>query len=210
VNALLDASHHEVEIDNPSTAIFYSISSAQKGLTGVSLGNFLIKRVVDELKKECPSLTNFATLSPVPGFSTWLKRLAMQDDSELLTAEELETLKLATDKTFNELLDDTTWVSDEKVSDAMREPMQRVLAKYIVKEKRDNGNAANPVAQFHLSNGAIFERINWLGDLSEHGISQSFGMMINYLYDLSVIDKNHEQYIEHGDIAQSKQIQKYI
>ena len=210
VNALLDASHHEVEIDNPSTAIFYSISSAQKGLTGVSLGNFLIKRVVDELKKECPSLTNFATLSPVPGFSTWLKRLAMQDDSELLTAEELGTLKLATDKTFNELLDDTTWVSDEKVSDAMREPMQRVLAKYIVKEKRDNGNAANPVAQFHLSNGAIFERINWLGDLSERGISQSFGMMINYLYDLSVIDKNHEQYIEHGDIAQSKQIQKYI
>ena len=210
VNALLDASHHEVEIDNPSTAIFYSISSAQKGLTGVSLGNFLIKRVVDELKKECPSLTNFATLSPVPGFSTWLKRLAMQEDSELLTAEELETLKLATDKTFNELLNDTTWVSDEKVSDAMREPMQRVLAKYIVKEKRENGNAANPVAQFHLSNGAIFERINWLGDLSEHGISQSFGMMINYLYDLSVIDKNHEQYIEHGDIAQSKQIQKYI
>ena len=210
VNALLDASHHEVEIDNPSTAIFYSISSAQKGLTGVSLGNFLIKRVVDELKKECPSLTNFATLSPVPGFSTWLKRLAMQDDSELLTAEELGTLKLATDKTFNELLDDTTWVSDEKVSDAMREPMQRVLAKYIVKEKRENGNAANPVAQFHLSNGAIFERINWLGDLSERGISQSFGMMINYLYDLSVIDKNHEQYIEHGDIAQSKQIQKYI
>ena len=88
--------------------------------------------------------------------------------------------------------------------------MQRALAKYIVKEKKDNGNAANPVAQFHLSNGAIFERINWQGDLSEHGISQSFGMMINYLYDLSVIDKNHEQYIEHGDIAQSKQIQKYV
>ena len=210
VNTLLDASHHEVEIDEPSTAIFYSISSAQKGLAGVSLGNFLIKRVVDELKKECPSLVNFATLSPVPGFSKWLKKLAAQDDSELLTAEELETLKLATAKSFNELLDDTSWISDENICNALQEPMQRVLAKYIVKEKKSNGNASNPVAQFHLSNGAIFERINWLGDLSEHGISQSFGMMINYLYDLNVIDKNHEQYIETGTIAQSKQIQKFI
>ena len=210
VNTLLDASHHEVEIEDPSTAIFYSISSAQKGLAGVSLGNFLIKRVVDELKKECPTLVHFATLSPVPGFSTWLKRLAAQDGSELLTEDELEALNQTTDKTFNELLNDPEWLTDEKICDAMREPLQRVLAKYIVKEKRHNGNASNPVAQFHLSNGAIFERINWRGDLSEHGISQSFGMMINYLYDLDVIDKNHEQYIEHGDIAQSKQIQKYI
>lgn len=210
VNNLLDTSHQEQEIDNPSTAIFYSISSAQKGLAGVSLGNFLIKRVVDELKKECPSLVNFATLSPVPGFTAWLKRLAAQDDSELLTKEELESLKLTTDKTFNELIEDTVWLSDEKICAVMKEPMQRVLAKYIVKEKKGNGNASNPVAQFHLSNGAIFERINWMGDLSEHGITQSFGMMINYLYDLNVIDKNHEQYIEHGDIAQSKQIQKYI
>jgi len=210
VNTLLDTSHHEIENDHPTTAIFYSISSAQRGLAGVSLGNFLIKRVVDELKKECPSLVQFATLSPVPGFSAWLKRLAAQPDSDLLKADELEALKLATERTFTELLDDPTWVSDEKISDALSEPLQRVLAKYIAKEKKDDNNASNPVAHFHLSNGAIFERINWFGDMSERGISQSYGMMINYLYDLDVIDKNHEQYIENGEIAQSKQIQKYV
>jgi len=210
VNALLDTSHHEIENDHPTTAIFYSISSAQRGLSGVSLGNFLIKRVVDELKKECPSLVQFATLSPVPGFSTWLKRLAAQPDSDLLKDDELEALRLATERTFAELLDDPTWVSDEKISDALCEPLQRVLAKYIAKEKKDDDKTSNPVAHFHLSNGAIFERINWFGDMSERGISQSYGMMINYLYDLDVIDKNHEQYIENGEIAQSKQIQKYV
>lgn len=210
VNDLLDTTQQEIEIDQPSTAIFYSISSAQKGLAGVSLGNFLIKRVVDELKRECPSLEKFATLSPVPGFSSWLKQLAGQPDADLLTEEELATLAKATEQSLEDLLNETDWLSDEDICNALREPMQRVLAKYIVKEKRSNGAAANPVAQFHLSNGAVFERINWQGDMSEHGISQSYGMMINYLYDLDVIDKNHEQYIEHGEIAQSRKIQKYI
>ena len=90
----------------------------------------------------------------------------------------------------------------------MQNPMQRLVAKYILNEKRKNGTASNPVAHFHLSNGAKFERINWMADLSDHGKSQSYGMMINYLYDLDEIDKNHEEYIENGKIALSKSIQK--
>ncbi len=210
VITLLDSSQQEIERDNPSTAIFYSISSAQKGLAGVSLGNFLIKRVVDELKRECPSLTNFATLSPIPGFSSWVKKLSAQENHSLLTEDESEALQKATDKSISELLENTDWLSNEHICSALQEPLQRAVAKYIVTEKKPNGNAANPVAHFHLSNGAIFERVNWLGDTSEHGLSQSYGMMINYLYDLSSIDKNHEEYIEHSNVAQSKKIQKYL
>ena len=209
VNTLLDITLQEIEKDNPSTAIFYSISSAQKGLAGVSLGNFLIKRVVDELKRECPSLENFATLSPVPGFSSWLKNQATQASETLLTDDESDALKRTTDRSLEELINNTDWLSDEDICNALREPLQRAVARYIVTEKRENGNAANPVAHFHLSNGAIFERINWLGDTSKHGLSQSYGMMINYLYDLSVIDKNHVEYIEQNKIAQSKKTQKY-
>lgn len=210
VNTLLDATLQEIENDSPSTAIFYSISSAQRGLAGISLGNFLIKRVVDELKRECPGLVNFATLSPVPGFSVWIKKLVTQADHGLLTKDETEALQKATDTRIEDLLNSTEWLTDENICDVLREPLQRALARYIVREKRSNGNAANPVAHFHLSNGAIFERINWLGDNSEHGIAQSYGMMINYLYDLSLIDSNHEDYIEHSNIAQSKKIQKYV
>ncbi len=209
VITLLDVTQQEIEKDNPSTAIFYSISSAQKGLAGVSLGNFLIKRVVDELKREIPSLENFATLSPIPGFSKWIKKVAAEPDHGLLTEEESNALTQTSHKTIDELLNSTEWLSDESICEVAREPLQRAVARYIVTEKKPNGCAANSVAHFHLSNGAIFERINWLGDTSAHGLSQSYGMMINYLYDLNSIDKNHVEYIENGNIAQSKVTQKY-
>lgn len=212
VTALLDSEQEEVTNDEPSTAIFYSISSAQKGLAGVSLGNFLIKRVVDELKRECPSLENFATLSPAPGFSNWLISRKTDSETDLFTEEEQQTLTDALGEesqyTLDTLIENTDWLTDEKISAAMHNPLQRLLAIYIATEKRNNGTAANSVAHFHLSNGAIFERTNWLADLSDHGKSQSYGMMVNYLYDLEMIDKNHEQYIEHGEIAQSKDIEK--
>ncbi len=211
VTKLLDTTHQEITNDQPSTAIFYSISSAQKGLAGVSLGNFLIKRVVDELKRECPSLENFATLSPAPGFSKWLKARTAQPDAELFTDEEHKAISqqlVDTTYTLDELLNNTDWLADENICNAMRKPLQRLLAHYILTEKRNNGTAANSVAHFHLSNGAIFERVNWLADMSKHGISQSYGMMVNYLYDLKMIDDNHEQYIEHGVIAHARQTKK--
>lgn len=209
VKSILETNHQETTNEQPSTAIFYSISSAQKGLAGVSLGNFLIKRVVDELCRECPSLEKFATLSPVPGFSTWLKERSRTPEVELFSEDELSAFSDA-GVTPEQLLTDVAWLSDAAISEIAKEPLQRLLAKYIVEEKRTNGIASNPVAHFHLSNGAIFERINWKGDISEHGLDQSFGMMINYLYDLKFIDKNHEQYIDKGVISQSKKIQQYL
>lgn len=209
VTAILDTSQDETTLEQPSSAIFYSISSAQRGLAGVSLGNFLIKRVVDELRRECPSLDKFATLSPVPGFSNWLREKIQQADSDTFTEEELEAFETA-GITIPTAVENALWHNDKTISDTVRAPLQRLLAKYIVEEKRSNGNAANPVAHFHLSNGAIFERINWMGDVSEHGLNQSYGMMINYLYNLDTIDKNHEQYIDNGEISRSKQIQQYL
>ncbi len=212
VTDLLDSEQEEIINNEPSTAIFYSISSAQKGLAGVSLGNFLIKRVVDELKRECPSLETFATLSPVPGFSKWLQAQAALPDSNLFSDEEQDAIQTALDEnstyTLETLITDTEWLTDKTISATMRAPMERLLKKYITTQKRSDGAAANSVAHFHLSNGAIFERINWLADQSKHGKSQSYGMMINYLYDLNAIDVNHEQYIEHGVIAQPKTPQK--
>jgi len=205
VNAILDTDQTEATREQPSTAIFYSISSAQKGLAGVSLGNFLIKRVVDELRGECPSLEQFATLSPVPGFSKWLKKNLTETDNEVFSEEEIAALTKA-GLSAQSLVTDASWFSDKSVCDVAKEPMQRLVAKYIVEEKRNNTAAADPVAHFHLSNGAIFERINWMADISEQGLAQSYGMMINYLYDLNAIDKNHEQYITNGAIPQSKQI----
>ena len=208
VTTLLDVSQQETINDQPSTAIFYSISSAQKGLAGVSLGNFLIKRVVDELKRELPSLEQFATLSPIPGFSKWLQACVESSEEEVFTAEERDVINNASNGTAEDLVTHHEWLSDETICAVMQKPMQRLATKYIVNEKRKGSTAANPVAHFHLSNGAKFERINWMADLSDHGKSQSYGMMINYLYDLDEIDKNHEQYIENGVIALSKTIQK--
>ena len=208
VTTLLDVSQQETINDQPSTAIFYSISSAQKGLAGVSLGNFLIKRVVDELKRELPSLEQFATLSPIPGFSKWLQACVESSEEEVFTAEERDVINNASNGTAEDLVTHHEWLSDETICAVMQKPMQRLVTKYIVNEKRKGSTAANPVAHFHLSNGAKFERINWMADLSDHGKSQSYGMMINYLYDLDEIDKNHEQYIENGVIALSKTIQK--
>ena len=208
VTTLLDVSQQETTNDQPATAIFYSITSAQKGLAGVSLGNFLIKRVVDELKCELPSLEQFATLSPIPGFSKWLQSQVESSEEEVFTAEERDVINNACNGTAEDLVTHHEWLSDESICTVMQNPMQRLAAKYVLSEKRKNGAAANPVAHFHLSNGAKFERINWMADLSDHGKSQSYGMMINYLYDLDEIDKNHEEYIENGKIALSKSIQK--
>jgi len=210
ITTVLDISQPEISNEQPTTAVFYSITSTQQGLAGVSLGNYLIKRVVDELKNDLPSLETFATLSPVPGFSTWLKDQSADTLTEAIESEDQKAILSTCDKSFEQLIDNDTWLDDEPLQSAMQEPMQRLLAKYIATEKRKNGSAVNSVAHFHLSNGAIFERINWLADLSERGRSQSYGMMVNYLYDLSVIDENHEQYIEHGVLPQSKNIQKIV
>ncbi len=182
------------------TAIFYSISNCQDGLRGVSFGNFLIKQVVAELKGELPGLVRFSTLSPVPGFRRWLgKRLAGPDP---LRDDEVAALRLAAGEDSAEgdsaallrgLLGRDRWWEDTSLAEAMRAPLTRLCAAYLT----DPGEAGrpDPVARFHLGNGARLERVNWLGNVAPRGIEESYGIMVNYLYDPEQIEANHEAFV---------------
>jgi malonyl-CoA decarboxylase len=190
------------------TAIFYSISNAQKGLAGISFGGFLIKRVVDQLSAEFPGVKTFATLSPIPGFRAWLDEQFAKGIPGVLTAAERKALGsavqgVASKGTIKQLLG-TDWHKDKAIAAALQAPLLRLCAHYLTGAKRDNGAARDPVAHFHLSNGARIERLNWLGDVSEKGLKQSAGIMVNYLYRLDDIEENHEAYAgERAVIASS-------
>jgi len=159
------------------TAIFYSISNCQEGLRGISLGNFLIKQVVEELQTELPNLKRFSTLSPIPGFASWAE--SRLDDAE------------------KALLSTKNWWEDEHISAYLQAPILRLCAKYLT------GGGRDPVAKFHLGNGARLERLNWLGNPAERGMAESHGIMVNYLYDLATIEANHEAFVRDGTIARS-------
>lgn len=206
VQSLLDTEAPSQDIEKTNTAIFYSISNTQSGLQGVSLGNFLIKRVVDYLLHELPHLKTFATLSPIPGFRKhFIQRLA-EEGSEIFNEKERKALDaLRGDKEIVQLFATDDWLDNDELSECLRTPMMRLCANYLVREKR-NERARNPVTHFHLSNGARVERINWLGDNSENGRANSFGLLVNYLYSLSEIDRNHELYSESGEVATSKSV----
>jgi malonyl-CoA decarboxylase len=218
IEKLLD---EETPLGDPAqadTAIFYSISNCQKGLVGISFGNFLIKRVVDRLASELPRLKNFATLSPIPGFRAWLEAQFSESGQpgrpDLLTAGERRALAALPGELANAgvrgLLARPDWHQDEKVAAALREPLLRLCARYLVNETTLKGRARDPVAHFHLSNGARMERLNWAADLSKKGLQQSAGIMINYLYKLSEIDDNHEAYTGEGRIAASPQLRALL
>lgn len=210
IQALLDEDAPTEDPLRANTAIFYSISNAQDGLRGISLGNFLIKRVVDELNRDLPNLKTFSTLSPIPGFTRWLKKSVAAGEQLGLTPQDRERLKVATGKMidveeFMALIEDPGWHRDEAMSNALREPLLRLCARYLLKEKR-GAQPIDPVARFHLNNGAQLERINWLGDTSGKGFKQSTGLMVNYLYRLSDIERNHERFASDGTIAASSQV----
>ncbi len=212
---LLDASAPAEDPENADTAVFYSISNAQKGLTGISFGNFLIKTVVQELRREFPQLATFATLSPVPGFRRWLEGQIEAGDSQLLKPNEHKALKglahgRAAKGSLKAFLEDRSWPEDAAVATALREPLTRLCARYLVQEKRDDGRARDPVAHFHLSNGARVERINWMGDPSAKGLEQACGLMVNYLYDLDHIEANQETYTGSGHVIASNQVRNLL
>jgi len=163
--------------NDAEVAIFYSISNCQRGLEGISFGNALIKRVVSELSGEFRGLRTFATLSPIPGFRTWLETHAKGSDAPLAA-----------------MLAKRSWHRDPAVAEALRGPVMRLCAHYLLDERRSDGRALDPVANFHVSNGARVERIDWLGDLSAKALAESAGLMVNYLYKLDSIDANHEAY----------------
>ncbi|BET32780.1 MULTISPECIES: malonyl-CoA decarboxylase [Wolbachia] len=190
IQHVLDESVPSSDPSSASTAIFYSISNTQTGLSGISLGNFLIKRVVEKLSQEFKSVKVYATLSPVPGFTKWLKN----QDVALLG-------KLNIKQSGTEILESIkTNIECEKQS------LLKLCTHYLLKVKSSGGGAYDPVAHFHLSNGASIKQINWMADTSEKGISQSAGIMVNYLYELPKIDNNHENYMINKVISHSKKV----
>ena len=174
-----------------NTVVFYSISNCHPGLAGITFGNFLIKSVVEELKKEIPALKNFVTLSPVPGFRKWL----LEGDLDGLVPEQLVARVKAPVGT----------VVDSQVYDAQI----KLCAHYLLREKSGR-LPRDPVARFHLGNGAILHGIHGGADLSTKGREQSAGIMVNYLYDLPKIEENHEAYFEEGRIAVSKAVSRLL
>jgi malonyl-CoA decarboxylase len=214
VQSLLDETAPVGDPATADTAIFYSISNCQRGLSGISFGAFLIKRVVDRLAAELPHLVRYATLSPMPGFRAWLDtRIAEEGDALLLPAEHkaLEALPGAIETNrLPELLARPHWYEEDAVAQGLKAPLVRLAARYLLNEKTSRGRALDGVAHFHLSNGARLERINWLGDLSPKGLQQSAGIMINYLYRLSEIEQNHEAYTGEGRVTASPAITRLL
>jgi len=210
VDALLDESAPLGDPGAADAAIFYSISNCQRGLAGISFGNFLIKRVASDLAAELPHLKIFATLSPVPGFRAWLDpRLAADEEALLLPAERKILGELPVEKGAHSLagvLARPQWHEDPELSQAVRAPLLRLGARYLLSEKAGQGRALDLVEHFHLSNGARVERLNWLADRSEKGMQQSAGIMINYLYRLDEVEPNHMAYTGEGKVNASSAI----
>ena len=194
---LLAEDRAPVQIERARTAVFYSISNCQRGLGGISFGNFLIKQVVEDLRREMPKLENFVTLSPVPGFMKWLKHTP-----DLPVSEE--------DRALIELLDTDDWVSNAPLAAQMRALVEPLAAHYFLKARLPRGSPVDSVARFHLGNGARLERINWLGDVSHKGLRESAGIMVNYLYRLEDIEKNHEAYANDYTVTASPAVKKLL
>jgi malonyl-CoA decarboxylase len=188
---LLQQDRELPNLEKVNTVVFYSISNCHPGLAGVSFGNFLIKNVVEELKKELPTLKTFVTLSPIPGFRKWL----LHADLSGLVGEKLAA----------KVLEPLGRVVDSGVYDAL----VKLCAHYLLREKfRDL--AKDPVARFHLGNGARLHGLHRAADLSAKGREQSAGIMVNYLYDLSKIEINHEAYFERGKISVSPAVSRLL
>jgi malonyl-CoA decarboxylase len=194
---ILEVKREPLDPDRATTAVFYSISNCQRGLAGVTFGSFLIKQVVAEVGREMPRLQTFVTLSPAPNFAAWLARQRAQGDA--LPAADREALAG---------LDKAEWWTDPELIEGLREPMLHAAATYFVTGRSATRSPLDSVARFHLGNGARLERLNWPGDLSERGRSQSHGLMVNYLYDLGDIEKNHEAYAENRTITTASAIRK--
>jgi len=204
IHALLDESAPVGDPREADTAVFYSISNCQRGLAGISFGNFLIKRVADDLAAELPHLKTFATLSPIPGFRAWLDARLENEEATLLLPAERETFaELPGAKGLAGLLADASWHEDGETADAVRATLMRLCARYLLAEKGAQGRALDLVEHFHLTNGARVERLNWLADLSPKGLQQSAGIMVNYLYRLADVEGNHEAYTDDGHVTAS-------
>ena len=177
IQKIINLDRQEIEIEDANTAIFYSISNCHNGLLGISFGNFLIKQVASNLKRELPDLNQFMTLSPLPGFMKWME----------------EYSPISFERCSEKNCDD-----EELIKNAV---------KYLTKSERKDGMPNDPVGRFHVGNGASLERINLNADMSEKGLSQSYGIMANYMYDLAVVEQNHEIFFKDKVVPVSKEIE---
>ncbi len=185
-----------VSPQDATTAVFYSISNCQPGLRGISFGNFLLKQVIDDLHAELPGIADFVTLSPVPGFAAWLEQ-ARTEEPEI--AGDLAAI-----------LADPAWPGDEEARAAVVARMPPVAARYLLEARNARGLPLDPVARFHLGNGARLERINVLGDRSARGMKEAYGLMVNYRYQLEELVKNHERFAAGGEAAAAPAVRKLL
>ncbi|MEW2915114.1 malonyl-CoA decarboxylase [Leisingera sp. JC11] len=185
---ILSSERDRIEPDQAKTAVFYSISNCQKGLRGISFGNFLIKQVVVELQRELPDLTTFVTLSPVPALRKWAVKAA-EAEGPLLSGDDRAAIAALGE-------------------DGARTPefVSRLAARYLTRAKRGKGTVYDPVAHFHLGNGAVLHKVHAEADLSPRGLSNSWGVMVNYLYDGDQIETHHQAYATERSIAASPEV----
>jgi len=195
ITALIESPESRYEAEDADTAIFYSISNCQDGLAGISFGNFLIKQVADTLSNELPGVRTFATLSPVPGFMRWLLSADPEDLPVTLSGDE------------REVITEPGWWDNDLSRQRLKGSLQILCAHYLLKVKRGD-LPRDPVARFHLGNGASVERLNWAADASAKGLQQSAGMMVNYLYERADIVANHEAFSEEGRVAASTAVKR--
>ena len=191
ITSVLAREREPLAAEEADTAVFYSISNCQRGLRGVSFGHFLIKQVARDLARDHPGLTTFVTLSPVPELSSWIEQQAAAGDD---SAAELVRL-----------IADEAWLTDPDAADRHTELVNLLGARFFLQAKRSDGAPLDPVARFHLGNGAVLEQLHPRANLTAAGISDSVGLMVNYRYDLDAIEENHEAYTR-GEIRTSPQI----
>jgi malonyl-CoA decarboxylase len=211
IGPLLDESLPVTDPRDADSAVFYSISSTQPGLRGVSFGGFLIKRVVESLLGEYPNLDTFATLSPVPGFRRWLDEHLQSGTQALLTERNRAAFAALARSREGDAGDEPKEAPpvDRTASSALEGVLVPLCARYLVAEKRD-GMPIDPVARFHFGNGARLDRINWLANASARGLAESLGIMVNYVYEPSEIEDNHEAYYREGKLAVSGAVRKLL
>lgn len=201
IQLLLATDREEIAPEQATTAVFYSISNCQNGLKGISFGNFLIKHVVEQLKGELPNLKNFVTLSPVPGFRRWLDRLRHEEKQTVLSQGELEALLV---------LDQPDWSTVAERARPLTPLLQGLASHYFLNARDKRGRIIDPVARFHLGNGAKLDNIHTFADLSPNGRRNAYGLMVNYRYEMLEIEANHEAYAERGDVVASPSVRSLL
>jgi malonyl-CoA decarboxylase len=201
IGELLAEDRVPIPASEANTAVFYSISNCQDGLRGISFGNFLIKQVVEKLKRDLPRLSTFVTLSPAPGFARWLAEERKQEDGSVLSSGERSALAV---------LDNEDWLRTDFPAETLREALLAAAAHYFLEAKSPSGRPLDAVARFHLGNGARLERLNWPGDVSERGLREAHGLMVNYLYKLDDIEANHEAFATRNEVVASNPVRRHL